>query len=125
MPTRKREEILSDLEREQILLADLESQVRESTAKLESLRAELSAFGRHPVATSCAESPTAYQSGPLSSQAKITLFRSLFRGRTDVFPVRWESNKTGRAGYSPACTNEWVYGRCAKKAHPDRVRAHS
>jgi|GEM_PF-764273 Uncharacterized protein conserved in bacteria len=37
---------------------------------------------------------------------KIALFRSLFRGREDVYAVRWES-KTGKSGYSPACKNEW------------------
>ncbi|MBE1446130.1 TOTE conflict system archaeo-eukaryotic primase domain-containing protein [Paenibacillus sp. OAS669] len=37
---------------------------------------------------------------------KIALFRSLFRGREDVFPKRWEG-KTGKSGYSPACKNEW------------------
>jgi hypothetical protein len=35
------------------------------------------------------------------------LFRSLFRGRGDVFPKRWENPKTGKA-YTPACANEWV-----------------
>ena len=49
-----------------------------------------------------------------SPEAKIKLFRSLFRGRTDVFPVRFESLRTGRAGYSPACANEWVRGVCEK-----------
>jgi superfamily II DNA or RNA helicase/very-short-patch-repair endonuclease len=46
--------------------------------------------------------------------AKIALFRSLFRGRNDVYPVRFESRKTGKAGYSPACANEWVRGICEK-----------
>jgi hypothetical protein len=41
------------------------------------------------------------------AQAKIALFRSLFHGREDVYPQRFESRKTGRAGYSPACGNEW------------------
>ncbi len=49
-----------------------------------------------------------------SPGAKIKLFRSLFRGRTDVFPVRFESERTGKAGYSPACANEWVRGVCEK-----------
>jgi superfamily II DNA or RNA helicase/very-short-patch-repair endonuclease len=49
-----------------------------------------------------------------SSQAKIALFRSLFRGREDVYPRRFESRKTGRAGYAPACANEWVRGICEK-----------
>ena len=46
---------------------------------------------------------------------KVELFRSLFRGRTDVYPIRFESRKkTGRAGYAPACANEWVRGVCEK-----------
>src|SRR5882724_9368639 len=49
-----------------------------------------------------------------SSQAKIALFRSLFRGRDDVYPRRFESRKTGRSGYAPACANEWVRGICEK-----------
>ncbi len=49
-----------------------------------------------------------------SSEAKIALFRSLFRGRGDVYPRRFESRKTGRAGYAPACSNEWVRGVCEK-----------
>lgn len=46
--------------------------------------------------------------------AKIHLFRSLFRGRNDVYPLRFESRKTGRSGYQPACANEWVRGVCEK-----------
>lgn len=45
---------------------------------------------------------------------KVALFRSLFRGREDVYPRRFESRKTGRAGYAPACANEWVRGVCEK-----------
>src|SRR6476469_6947822 len=45
-----------------------------------------------------------------SPQAKISLFRSLFRGRDDVYPRRFESRKTGKSGYAPACANEWVRG---------------
>ncbi len=45
---------------------------------------------------------------------KITLFRSLFRGREDVFPKRWENTRTGKSGYAPACGNEWLAGVCGK-----------
>lgn len=48
--------------------------------------------------------------------AKIALFRSLFRGRDDVYPRRFESRRTGRSGYSPVCANEWVRGLCDKPA---------
>jgi superfamily II DNA or RNA helicase/very-short-patch-repair endonuclease len=49
-----------------------------------------------------------------TAEAKIALFRWLFRGREDVYPRRFESRKTGRAGYSPVCGNEWVQGICEK-----------
>ncbi len=49
-----------------------------------------------------------------SQEAKISLFRSLFRGREDVYPKRFESLKTGKAGYQPVCRNEWVSGICEK-----------
>ena len=48
------------------------------------------------------------------ASAKIALFRSLFRGRDDVYPRRFESRKTGKAGYAPVCANEWVRGICEK-----------
>lgn len=45
---------------------------------------------------------------------KIALFRRIFRGRDDVYPRRFESKKTGRGGYAPACGKEWVRGICEK-----------
>jgi superfamily II DNA or RNA helicase len=47
-------------------------------------------------------------------EQKIALFRRLFRGRADVFPIRWENRTTGRSGYAPACANEWRRGICEK-----------
>ncbi|HEX4914478.1 MAG TPA: hypothetical protein VFV51_10990, partial [Vicinamibacterales bacterium] len=55
-----------------------------------------------------AEAPT------LSTQEKVALFRTLFRGRTDVYPVRWEGKTSGKTGYAPACANEWRAGVCEK-----------
>src|SRR6185369_5759334 len=49
-----------------------------------------------------------------SADTKIGLFRSLFRGRDDVYPRRFESRKTGKSGYAPACGNEWIRGICEK-----------
>ena len=49
--------------------------------------------------------PTAMQT--LSLQEKVNLFRSLFKGREDVFARRWYSKATGKAGYQPVCQNEW------------------
>ena len=47
-------------------------------------------------------------------EEKIALFRSLFRGREDVYAARWQSVTTGKSGYSPACANEWKTGLCIK-----------
>lgn len=58
-------------------------------------------------------SPPPLISSSLDTDAKLALFRRLFRGRADVFPVRWES-KVGKSGYSPACANEWRPGVCEK-----------
>lgn len=62
-------------------------------------------------APGAAEAPIA--AVPLSTDEKVGLFRRLFRGRADVYPVRWES-QAGKAGYSPACANEWRSGVCEK-----------
>lgn len=59
------------------------------------------------------EKPKATATVVMSTEEKIILFRSLFRGREDVYPVRWEG-KTGKSGYSPACANEWKRPLCVK-----------
>lgn len=41
-----------------------------------------------------------------SPDEKVKLFRSLFRGRDDVYAVRWEG-RDGKKGYSPAYRREW------------------
>jgi superfamily II DNA or RNA helicase len=51
--------------------------------------------------------------GGATSEEKISLFRHLFRGRTDIYPLRWE-NAAGKSGYAPACANEWRAGVCEK-----------
>ena len=51
----------------------------------------------------------------LSLQEKVELFRSLFKGREDVFARRWVSKANGKAGYQPVCTREWNPQFCNKK----------
>ena len=45
---------------------------------------------------------------PLSPEEKVALFRRLFRGRDNVYALRWQSNSSGRSGYAPACANERI-----------------
>jgi superfamily II DNA or RNA helicase len=65
---------------------------------------------------SVAESPSAElakEHPTFTTNDKIALFRKLFRGRIDVYPLRWTSSK-GTSGYSPACGNEWKPDICRK-----------
>ncbi|MBU0951952.1 MAG: DEAD/DEAH box helicase [Elusimicrobia bacterium] len=48
-----------------------------------------------------------------SQEEKIRIFLKLFRGREDVFAIRWVSRK-GKSGYSPSCANEWDNKLCHK-----------
>ena len=57
--------------------------------------------------------PTAMQT--LSLQEKVDLFRSLFKGREDVFARRWYSKASGKGGYQPVCLNEWNRQLCDKR----------
>ena len=81
------------------------SDIAERLSVLELAQADEAKQPARAVAAVTMASPTA---------AKIALFRSLFRGREDVLPRRWENPKTGRAGYAPMCRNEWVRGVCGK-----------
>ena len=57
--------------------------------------------------------PSTMPDQQLSTAEKIALFRRLFRGQVDAYPIRWESAK-GTFGYVPACGNEWKPGVCKK-----------
>jgi superfamily II DNA or RNA helicase len=50
----------------------------------------------------------------LTAEFKLSVFAGLFRGREDVFPVRWEKGDRTRSGWSPSCRNEWKPGVCGK-----------
>ena len=54
------------------------------------------------------------ESSKLSTDEKVALFRRLFRGRTDLYPVRRENSTTGKSGYSPVCANDRRQGICDK-----------
>jgi superfamily II DNA or RNA helicase len=56
----------------------------------------------------------------LSSDSKVRLFRELFRGREDVYAVRWES-PDGRKGYTPKSERDWKAYNAAKPEDRQRV----
>lgn len=52
------------------------------------------------------------------ARQRVALFRSLFRGREDVYARRWE--KEARSGYSPASAKDW---KAIQRSRPeDRKR---
>jgi len=111
----RREDLIAEIAREEQKRALLRSELEERAARLTALREELSSLSLgHIIALPLAASASAVPT-PTSNAEKIALFRSLFRGREDVFARRWENPKTGRSGYSPACANEWAHGLCEKR----------
>jgi hypothetical protein len=94
-------------------LALLDSRRTTVLGHMESLRQE-----RDSIAVQRPQTAVGNLSACLTSQSpsqdKIALFMSLFRGRLDVYPRRFESKRTGKSGYQPACSNEWIRGRCGK-----------
>ena len=112
--TRGKDGILQELIREQQRLSELDCAREAARAQVESLRSEL-AMASTPAMPSL-RLPIANNGVPPKTPAeKVGLFRSLFRGRPDVFPTRFVSKKTNKAGYAPACSNKWETGLCVLK----------
>jgi superfamily II DNA or RNA helicase len=73
-----------------------------------------------PPLSSATPLPPTVEAVPLESKddrarKRIALFRSLFRGREDVYARRWES-PDGRSGYVPAALKDW---RAINKSRPE------
>lgn len=112
MCNRRRDELLARIASAKTQLSKLDEERTDLQLQISSLQDVLSSTEQ--------QGPTSQQPSiqkemrPRTTGEKIALFRSLFRGREDVFPKRWENSKKGTAGYSPACANEWVHGICDK-----------
>ena len=85
--------------------------LRAEQAALQARLAELDADGSSAGRRSLDPASVTDSSSPAE---KVALFRSLFRGREDVFPKRWSNARSGRSGYAPACANEWAPRICDK-----------
>ena len=98
------------------------ARVRERLARLDAERAELERRLAELMRPTSMQPASANPGGTVTNRSptsdKIALFRSLFRGREDAYPLRWENTAKGRAGYAPACANEWKPSVC----HKPRVR---
>ncbi len=86
----EREQLINDLKKLKLTLSELENPSLNPSSSIPSINAQS------------------------SLNEKIALFRSLFKGREDIYPRLWTSKKTGNKGYSPVCENEWISGICRK-----------
>lgn len=104
------------LQRENAQLRQLqEESVPQPAAKAINTFQETSPSHQYLIADNQAESsvssaqspPVAHFTNKCSVQEKINLFRSLFKGREDVYASFWTNERTGKQGYSPACEDPW------------------
>ena len=107
---RARDELIARIAEEQSRLAELQEERERSSRRLAELKDQLT---RLNAPTSTVADRGSDRPPPIATATeKVTLFRSLFRGRPDVFPTRFVSRKTGKAGYAPSCANKFVRGVC-------------
>lgn len=104
------EALLSEAEKELACLDFRRTVLIEDIQKLRRHRTLIQGTDAVPDAEKAPECVT----NSLDSDAKVRIFMDLFRGRQDVYPRRFESQRTGKSGYQPACRNEWKKGRCRK-----------
>lgn len=106
---------------EETRLAELDRLRDEARGRLADLRMRLAATE----AEKSVDAADARSAGGWSPERKVALFRELFRGREDVFPVRWENGRTGRSGYAPRCSNEWARSVCVRSRASSAGRART
>lgn len=104
MNGRTQSEELEALRQQNLLLAEENARLKEM------LGLEASTT---PTPGPTAVAPTSTITAASSPTSKVELFRSLFRGRSDVYAKRWQS-RSGTSGYAPACAHEWRAGLCGK-----------
>jgi len=137
---------LGKIEREPPNLVESLAEVRRLREENARLRSLLIEHGLHipetPPTTGMSQTmstpSTPGQSPVGTAEQRIALFRSLFRGRDDVYAIRWE-RADGRSGYMPKADRDWKsylrakdeerrkVDRLTRKFRPltdDVVRAH-
>ncbi|HUI44842.1 MAG TPA: restriction endonuclease subunit R, partial [Nitrospirota bacterium] len=102
--------LLQAIAKEEALLSRLDSERGQALSRLNAYKHQLAVLD-----AACAEPSITYATR--TPREKVSLFRSLFRGREDIFPKLW-TNRSGKRGYSPACSNDWISGTCGKTHKP-------
>jgi superfamily II DNA or RNA helicase len=104
-------EIAAEIARLERRLRAIDDEREHISARLGELRRDQAAA---PTITVALVAPSSGAPIPSSSSEKVSLFASLFRGRTDVYPRFWSNDRKGTKGYSPVCGNEWQRPLCQK-----------
>lgn len=97
---------------------DLQRRLDEASREVERLRAEnerlrtLLALAQQTqtILASDNRGPRPPLDSAATAAEKVALVRNLFRGREDVYALRWESARTGKNGYAPAVAGGWTSG---------------
>ena len=89
---------------------DLRRKLVELTAAALKIEEELVALESEGQLKLNAKTALATTRAPCTPAEKVALFLDLFGTRRSVYPKRWENEKSGKSGYSPACENEWRPG---------------
>jgi len=108
---RSRNDLLQEIEATEAQLERLTTDTKRVGARLTQLRNELASSSSGET-TRLPIRAEPVRPAPTTPQEKVALFRRLFAGRVDVFPTRFVSKRTGKAGYAPACENKFVPGVC-------------
>jgi hypothetical protein len=99
--------------------ADEVAELRAQVSRLEAENAwlvrllELSPRDREragPAQTGVFEAPPGLVNAGSPLSQKVAFFAALFAARTDLYATRWESRRTGRAGWLPAVRGGWRRG---------------
>ncbi len=93
-------ERLTELER---ILSELDSKRAVLIQEISLLRSSLLASTSQDQIQPTIIGRSSSINAPITPDEKLNLFLKLFRCREDVYPKRWENNKTNKQGYSPAC----------------------
>src|SRR5210317_1800802 len=96
-----RSKILSEITALEEKLTALKAETSQAEEMLTSLRDSLQNL-EEPQAGATASTTRDSCHPPPTPDEKVALFRSLFRGRDDIYPQMWVHQKTGKKGYSPA-----------------------
>jgi superfamily II DNA or RNA helicase len=103
-----------------VAIAAAEARVRELESERDAATRELVALRARrdqPTPEPAQEAPSVRVGSRLAawtSERKLALFAGSFRGRADVFPLRWENRGKSKSGWAPCCANEWKAGVCGK-----------